>query len=382
MIHDRWGGSEELWSRTALELVDQGVPVSVSVAAWSPLHPRVVELQESGIDVWLRSQHQTLLRRAWHRFRHQSAEATQIGRLLASRSTTFVVLSDPHLPPLDLLELCVNRRVPTVTIQQANSESWWPTDEVAQRYRQLLSGVVRCYFVSKANRRLTERQLGIRLPNAEIVRNPFNVDFYPELHWPALTTDSEVRFACVGRLSPIDKGQDLLFEALSHPCWARRCWRLYLYGEGPMRDGLQRLAQSLGIANRVVFAGYRTVEQIWASNHVLVMPSRYEGLPLAMVEAMLCARPVIATNVAGHSEIVEDGVTGFLADAPTAGSIAQALERFWARRDNAEAIGRAGAQRIRQLVPPDPARIFADKLMGLAGLTMPIVPARSELSPA
>lgn len=58
------------------------------------------------------------------------------------------------------------------------------------------------------------------------------------------------------------------------------------------------------------------------------MPSRFEGLPLAMVEAMLCARPVVATDVAGHAEIIEDGVTGFLADAPTAGSMAAALERF------------------------------------------------------
>jgi glycosyltransferase involved in cell wall biosynthesis len=92
------------------------------------------------------------------------------------------------------------------------------------------------------------------------------------------------------------------------------------------------------------------------------MPSRYEGLPLAIVEAMLCGRPVVATDVAGHSEIVEDGVTGFLADAPTVDSVAKALERLWARRSDAEQIGAAAAQRIRQLVPPDPARIFANKI--------------------
>ncbi len=68
-----------------------------------------------------------------------------------------------------------------------------------------------------------------------------------------------------------------------------------------------------------------------------------------MVEAMLCARPVVATDVAGHAEIVEDGVTGFLADAPTAASMAMALERFWARRGEAEEIGKAGARRIRSL---------------------------------
>jgi len=98
------------------------------------------------------------------------------------------------------------------------------------------------------------------------------------------------------------------------------------------------------------------------------MPSRFEGLPLAMVEAMLCARPVVATDVAGHAEIIEDGVTGFLAEAPTVGSISAALERFWERRHEAEDIGKAGSRKIRQLLPADPVGVFSSKLRSLAGL--------------
>ena len=115
----------------------------------------------------------------------------------------------------------------------------------------------------------------------------------------------------------------------------------------------------------MVFAGHRPVEEIWTSNHVLVMPSRAEGLPLAIVEAMLCARPVLTTDVAGNSEIVEDGVTGFLADAPTVRSVGNALERLWANRANIEAMGKAGAKKIRELVPPDPVRQFTDKIESL-----------------
>ena len=87
-----------------------------------------------------------------------------------------------------------------------------------------------------------------------------------------------------------------------------------------------------------------------------------------MVEAMLCARPVVATDVAGHPEIVDDGVTGFLASASTADSMGIALERFWARRGEAEEIGKAGHRRIQQLVPPDPVRVFAENLKALGGL--------------
>jgi glycosyltransferase involved in cell wall biosynthesis len=129
-----------------------------------------------------------------------------------------------------------------------------------------------------------------------------------------------------------------------------------------MRDSLERLVRRLGLADRVIFTAHLGVEDIWASNHVLIMPSRFEGLPLAVVEAMLCGRPVVATDVAGHSEIIKDGVTGFLADAPTADSMDQALERFWARRTTAQMMGEAGSTRIRRLLPPDPVRVFTGKL--------------------
>ena len=96
-----------------------------------------------------------------------------------------------------------------------------------------------------------------------------------------------------------------------------------------MRDGLERMTRQFGISDRVVMAGHIPVDKIWTENEVLVMPSRYEGLPLAIVEAMLCGRTIVATDVAGNSEIIDDGVTGFLAKAPTPPALLEALERLW-----------------------------------------------------
>jgi glycosyltransferase involved in cell wall biosynthesis len=94
-----------------------------------------------------------------------------------------------------------------------------------------------------------------------------------------------------------------------------------------------------------------------------------EGLPLVVVEAMLCGRPVIATDVAGNAEVIENGVTGFLADAPTVASLGEALERFWARRADAQMMGEAGAERIRRLRPRDPVRIFSGKIKEILTIT-------------
>jgi glycosyltransferase involved in cell wall biosynthesis len=197
------------------------------------------------------------------------------------------------------------------------------------------------------------------------VRNPFNVDFNAKPSWPLPGRDGELRFACVGRLEPTGKGQDILFEALATPAWATRKWRLHLYGDGLNRGSLESWSRRLGLSDRIVFEGWVTgIEKIWALNHVLVMPSRIEGLPLSVVEAMLCGRPVVATAVAG-AEVIEDEITGFLAEAPTVSCVADALERFWARREDAREIGAMAAKKIRDLVPPDPARVFADKLKEL-----------------
>ena len=360
-----WGGSEELWSRAALDLRTQGLAVSASVREWKPLHARMRLLSEKGVGLWLRPENYPILKLGWQRIAHRgvSSTALEVRRMLRATKPTLVIFSSgsPY-PSIDLLELCMEKGIRFVTIGQANWDTNWIDDEHAARCRRGLSAAIRCYFVSKANLALTEKQLGCQLSNAEVVWNPFNIDYNSSPSWPALGSNGEVRLACAARLDPPSKGQDILFEALSAPQWVGRNWRLYLYGEGPMRNVLERLVQHFGLSERVVFAGHRPVEEIWASNHVLVMPSRAEGLPLAIVEAMLCARPVVATDVAGNSEVVEDGITGFLADAPTARSVRNAMERLWGNRAKIEAMGMAGAKKIRELVPPDPVGKFTDKI--------------------
>jgi glycosyltransferase involved in cell wall biosynthesis len=369
-----WGGAEELWSRAALDLAAEGFAVSASYPAFSPPDPRILNLIEHGVDVWCRPRRYPLRKRAWRALvgSEKTPTTIEVERLVSARSPQFVVISDgAPFPPLDLLEMCAIKRLPFIIIVQCNHYYWWPDDALAERYRAVLAAALRCYFVSDANRRIAEKQIGCELLNAEVVRNPFNVQFNVSPPWPPLGRDDELRFASVARLEPTAKGQDILFEVLAQPAWATRNWRLHLYGgeDGDNRGGLGRWAQRLGITDRIVFEGHvADIEKIWSENHVLVMPSRIEGLPCAVIEAMLCGRPVVATDVAG-AEVVEDGVTGFLAEMPTVGSVGNALERFWARREEAREIGAAASEGIRRLVPRDPARVFADKIRDLLGGT-------------
>ena len=131
---------------------------------------------------------------------------------------------------------------------------------------------------------------------------------------------------------------------------------------------LPALANMLGLC-RVDFRGFTDdVERVWAEHHALVLPSRHEGMPLAVVEAMLCGRVCIVTDVAGNTEFIEDGVTGFVAPAPTAPLVREVLERAWDRRGEWRQIGAAAARAVRERVPPDPVGCFAWELEQYLGV--------------
>jgi glycosyltransferase involved in cell wall biosynthesis len=369
MAGDPWGGSEELWSRTAVRLVKQGIPVVASVHGWPQLDRRVGDLSNAGVDVRPRPIRHSLIASVRRRISRNSQIVTDVENAFRRISPALVVISEGGaFPPIELVELCVMKGLPFAAVMHANFDNWWPKDDVAARYRKALPLALRCFFVSEANRELEEKQLGYEFENAEIVRNPVNIELDAPLPWPMIAANQELRIACVGRLIPPQKGQDILLEALANRRWAERNWRLTVYGEGPHRNGLERLIRKLNLSGRIDMPGQVAVEQIWRENHVLVIPSRFEGLPLTIVEAMLCGRPVIATNVGGNSEMIEDAVTGFLAETASVESLDKALERLWIDRDRLQQMGKVAAANIREFMPVDPVGTFAEKLIQLAAL--------------
>lgn len=157
-----------------------------------------------------------------------------------------------------------------------------------------------------------------------------------------------VRLAAIGRLDPI-KGYPLLLEACARLGAGGADWRLELAGDGPMRGDLERLAKTLGIDGRVRFAGAVATDDIPAfleRADVLVISSFMEGLPIVLMEAMAAGLAVVATRVAGVTELVEEGVSGFLAQPGTVEELHGALSRVLAHRPRFEELGKAGRRRV------------------------------------
>jgi glycosyltransferase involved in cell wall biosynthesis len=119
----------------------------------------------------------------------------------------------------------------------------------------------------------------------------------------------------------------------------------------------------------VRFRGHvSNIEEIWKENHLLVLPSRYEGLPLALVESMWCGRPAVVTDVGGNAELCADGKTGFIAPAATISSVGETLERAWQQRSAWQNMGKAARAKVEALVPKNPIELFCEQLKDFAAV--------------
>ncbi len=361
------GGSEVLWSRSAAYLASTGNKVGVCALHWKPLPRHLSQLANQRCELHLiPAQGQSFFHKAIR------ASAKKLGFSRVKKFGSWLRKCEPDLVVFSmgnstegfpLINECRNLGLPYALCIQLVSEHSWLEDEKTSEMIDIYRNATACFFVSEGNRELVERMTGVVLENAEIIENPYTVSFQQPFAWPDF--DGVYRFACVANLHSLHKGQDLLFKALSSDKWKHRPVEFNLFGDGPHREILQRL-KSMWNLNQVNFRGFvEDISEVWKDHHALVMPSRMEGMPLALQEAMLSGRVPVVTRVGGNAELVQDGINGFVAAAPTVELFDEALDRAWARRDDWKAIGAAAYQYAHQHISSDPVQDFANRLLAI-----------------
>ncbi len=141
----------------------------------------------------------------------------------------------------------------------------------------------------------------------------------------------------VGRLSR-EKGFDLLIEAFARA--DRADWQLVIVGDGPERASLEALAGKLGIQDRTRFAGaVKDPFQILGAAKVFVLPSRYEGFPNALLEAMASGCCVVSFDCdSGPSDLINQGINGVLVEPGSASALARSLGTVTAKPNKLQAL--------------------------------------------
>lgn len=361
-----WGGSEELWCRAARVLLHQGHEVLFNSRQWHPTAEPLEQLIAAGARPHFRPRLRLgrSLRRALERPR--LIRPKFIPWLEKTKPDLVLISFSFHTDDPFIAKACRMAGVPYAILLQAASPFSWIESRLVNSFRDAYAHAERCFFVSADNRDIVETNLALDLSNAEIVDNPFSVRLSAAPTWPS--TEPLWKLAYVARVHFMTKGQDVLLRAMRQPKWRERPLQVILWGNdnGDLHQ-VQKLIELYKLHDSVKYGGFATdIEQLWSEHHGLLLPSRAEGNALSLIEAMLCGRMPIVTNVGRAAELIDDNHSGFIAPAATVELIDDALERAWQRRHEWQAIGAHAARIIRERHSLRPDEDFAERVAAVA----------------
>lgn len=358
-----WGGSEELWAQAAHAAIAEGHEVAVSVFDFGTPVPQIAALERAEAKIILRPRRPSKLaelvgNRPWVK----AVEAWKPRAVCVSQGSAYECVGRKSTRPfVKVAERLCAEGTRLVNVVQFNE----PRDDLrglTVRLTRKLMDLAACNgFVAARNIGEAAAALGGAVPRARVLRNPVNLADTSPLPWP---TTPEYRFAMVARLHVDAKGQDMLLDALASRAWKREAWSLSLFGTGQDEQRLRDQAARVGLADRVHFRGQTgDLRRVWSEHQMLVLSSRAEGTPLAMVEAMLLGRPCVVTDVGGCADWVRDGEAGFLAE-PTVAGIGAALDRAWNLRESWAEFGARARKKAEELHDPTPGRTLLGVMVG------------------
>lgn len=359
-----WGGSEILWQRTAKMLQHAGHETCVNYKWWANPAQPLADLEQLGGRVFLRDAPANAV--GWKKLFGSKKQVDEGARWLQEQKPDAVLFSlGFHPDRLDLADECIRLGIPYGINIQCASDTFFIHGNGLDDYRRWYQHAKQVFFVSGENQHKVENNLALKLSNACVIANPFKVPYDSDPAWPG--EDDGLSLAVVGRIHFQSKGQDLITDVMKQDKWKQRNLKIRFFGQdqGNARQ-LKELINLYGLKKQMSFGGYvPDVRQVWEQHHGLLLPSRYEGAPLVVIEAMLCNRMAISTDIGRNRELIDDNESGFIADAPTVALLDDAMERAWQKRDQWQAIGKLAGQHIRQRYPEDPIAEFMYHLQSL-----------------
>ncbi len=323
-------------------LLATGLPrdrFEVEVAALTRLGPLEADLRSADIPV-------TLIGK---RLKVDPIALTRLSRLLNERR--FDVVQTWIFAANTYGRLASHRaRVPVVVTAEMAVDLWKSRAHLTID-RRLARWTDRVVGNSQAVVDFYRDQAGIPAGTLEVISSSIGPEEPPPIDRAAvraeLNTSADARVALfAGRLAPQKAVPDLIraLDLLQH---VRPDLVTWIAGDGPDREPLEDLVRAFALGRRVRFLGHRDdVPRLLAAADLLVLPSRYEGLPNVVLEAMRFARPVVATAAPGTTELVVAGQTGLLVPIGHPPSLAQAIRTVVDTPELARHLGDAGRVRV------------------------------------
>ena len=358
-----WGGSEEIWYKSALHLAGKNQKVGVCCFNWEGKEERLQQLQRAGCILYLLPG-KLETKSLWGKYKLNEAlhsiPFSDYNKSIVNQGGWKDVAHGPFkklyqkLPPYvllfhnyDMLEKLSNNKIKSLHNWVMNAE-------------KNIGDAGRIFSVIKST-------CNLEIPRNYVLFNPVTIQL-PGRQTPFTSSaEDKLKFIVLAELDVKRKAQDLLIKALAAEKWKTRNYTLNIYGNGKDKQILEKLINETGLSSRVILKGFtKDVKEVLANSHVLLQLTHIDAMPISVTEALAMSRAIIASDVGDMPLWIYEGVNGWIAKKVCIEEIDRVLENAWQQRNKLEEMGRESYKIFKQKYPEHPVEYF----LNLAGISL------------
>ena len=366
MAGSPWGGSEELWYKTAVYAASKGWKVGCAVYHWPGKEIKMQPLKNGGAIIYYLP----------NKGRSKKNLIERIQNKISKTKTKLLIRS---LPIDEFDVVVINQGAFEMT-----TATWQNFYKRLDRYivlyhnykeREVFKGkkklVVQNWikqsrlnlFASRRIIEVLENSSRIKVSNAGILLNPISFPLPSQLTAYPDLQNGNYCFVVLAALEVWRKAQDNLVNALSSEKWKQRNWILNFYGEGKDKQKLRELITKNGMQRKIFLNGNTDdVQSVLQKAHLVLQLTHIDAMPLSVVEAMAMGRPVAVSKIGDMPYWVTENENGWISDNASVEQIDFALEKAWQHKDNWHVMGENAFKTFKEKFPLSAVENLLEKI--------------------
>ncbi|HJS53644.1 MAG TPA: glycosyltransferase [Chitinophagaceae bacterium] len=358
-----WGGSEEIWYKSALHLAGRNQNVGVCCFNWKGKEEKLHQLQNAGCKLYLlpgKSETKSL----WGKYKVNEAlysiPFSDYKKAIVNQGGWKDVAHGPFkklykkLPPYILIFHNYD------TLEKLHGKKKKSLHNWVEKAEKNIGDAGRIFSVIK-------NTCNLDIPRNHVLFNPVTIQL-PGSQTPFTSpAENRLELTVLAELDIKRKAQDVLIQTLSAEKWKNRNFKLNIYGTGKDKQILEKLVTDTGLSSKVFLNGFtKEVKKVLTDSHVLLQLTHIDAMPISVTEGLAMSRAVVASDVGDMPLWINEGVNGWIAGKVCVEEIDRVLENVWQNRGRLEEMGKESYRIFRQKYPGHPVEYFLD----LAGISL------------
>lgn len=368
--NNSWGGSENLWYKTANLALREGHQVLVIIYNNLSNSRQIAELKVLGAEIIVVN---TVLIKLSDKLINK-IYANHYVNVLAKPILQKIKLFSPdkffiNQPGnYDIIFHKVSYKIATaidktydIIFHNYNTDINLDEEQI-KKMLNIINRANTLYLVAKIQKFHLERHLNKKISNVAYAQNPLTLTSFEKIKYPK--TKNIFKMAMVTTIDFDAKGIDKLVRIFSKNNWRARAFELEIFGDGKDKELLNKLIIKNDLVEKIKIMGFSdNIENIWFTNQLLVMSSNVDAAPSVLLEAMICGRACVCTNVGFNNEWIVNYETGFIAQSTDENDLEEVLELAWEERQNWEKLGVNCSNSVKDKIAKNPEVQFLENIL-------------------